>query len=51
LHAELAAGEVMVADRGFCSSAHAVLLMQAGLQAVFRLHRKQLVSIAPVDAI
>jgi len=44
LHAELAAGDVLLADRAFCSYAHVALLMQAGLQAVFRLHQKQLVS-------
>lgn len=44
LHTELTAGDVLVADRGFCSYAHLALLMQAGLQAVFRLHQKQLVS-------
>lgn len=44
LHAELAGGDVLVADRGFCSYAHVALLMQAGLHAVFRLHQKQLVS-------
>lgn len=44
LHAELAAGDVLIADRGFCSYAHVALLIQAGLHAVFRLHQKQLVS-------
>lgn len=44
LHAELAAGDMLVADRGFCSYAHVALLVQAGLHAVFRLHQKQLVS-------
>lgn len=44
LHAELAAGDVLLADRGFCSYAHLALLLQAGLQGVFRLHQKQLVS-------
>lgn len=44
LHAELAAGDLLLADRGFCSYAHVALLMQAGLHAVFRLHQKQLVS-------
>jgi hypothetical protein len=43
LHGELATGDVLVADRGFCSYAHLALLASAGLQAVFRLHQKQLV--------
>ena len=44
LHSELEAGDVVLADRGFCSYAHLALLLQAGLHAVFRLHQKQLVS-------
>lgn len=43
LHAELSPGDVLIADRGFCSYAHIALLLQAGLHAVFRLHQKQLV--------
>lgn len=44
LHAELSPGDVLIADRGFCSYAHVALLLQAGLHAVLRLHQKQLVS-------
>ena len=44
LHAELQTGDVVLADRGFCSYAHLALLVEAGLHAVFRLHQKQLVS-------
>jgi hypothetical protein len=44
LHDELQPGDVVLADRGFCSYAHLALLIQAGLHAVFRLHQKQLVS-------
>jgi len=43
LHAEMSPGDVLIADRGFCSYAHIGLLLQAGLHAVFRLHQKQLV--------
>jgi hypothetical protein len=43
LHEELAAGDVLVADRGFCSYGHLALLTSASLHAVFRLHQKQLV--------
>jgi hypothetical protein len=43
LHAELSPGDVLIADRGFCSYAHMGLLLQARLHAVFRLHQKQLV--------
>ena len=38
----LAAGDVLVADRGFCSFAHLALLMSRGVHAVFRLHQKQI---------
>jgi Transposase DDE domain len=44
MHGELAAGDVLLADRGFCSYAHLALLLQAGMQAVFRLHQRQIVS-------
>jgi hypothetical protein len=44
LHAELSPGDVLIADRGFCSYAHVALLLQAGLHAVLRLHQKQRVS-------
>ena len=43
LHGELQPGDVVLADRGFCSYAHLALLIQAGLHAVFRVHQKQLV--------
>jgi hypothetical protein len=43
LHAEMSPGDVLIADRGFCSYAHLALLLQGGLHAVFRLHQKQLV--------
>lgn len=44
LHAELEAGDVVLADRGFCSYAHLALLLQTGMHAVFRLHQRQIVS-------
>jgi hypothetical protein len=43
LHSELSPGDVLIADRAFCSYAHFALLLQAGLHAVVRLHQKQLV--------
>jgi hypothetical protein len=43
----LTAGDVLVADRGFCSFAHLALLMSRGVHAVFRLHQKQIVDFAP----
>lgn len=43
----LAAGDVLVADRGFCSFAHLSLLISQGVHAVFRLHQKQIVDFTP----
>jgi hypothetical protein len=44
MHAELKAGDVVLADRGFCSYAHLALLTQAGMHGVFRMHQKMAVS-------
>jgi hypothetical protein len=43
----LAAGDVLVADRGFCSFAHLAMLMARGVHAVFRIHQKQIVDFTP----
>ena len=43
LHPELAAGDVLIGDRAFGSFAHLALLVQHGLQGVFRAHQKQIV--------
>jgi hypothetical protein len=43
----LRAGDVLVADRGFCSFAHLALLISQGVHAVFRLHQKQIVDFTP----
>jgi hypothetical protein len=37
LHPELRSGDVLVADRGFCSYAHLALLVHAGVHAVCRM--------------
>jgi Transposase DDE domain len=47
LHPELRPGDVLVADRGFCSYAHLALLVHAGVQAVFRIHQKHIVDFTP----
>jgi hypothetical protein len=39
----LAAGDILVADRGFCSFVHLAMLRVRDIHAVFRLHRKQIV--------
>jgi len=43
LHPELAEGDVLIGDRGFCSFAHLALLRGRRLHGVFRVHQKQLV--------
>jgi hypothetical protein len=43
----LTAGDVLVADRGFCSFVSLALVMSRGIQAVFRLHQKQIVDFTP----
>lgn len=44
LHPELQAGDVLVADRAFCSFAHFALLLARGLQGLFRAHQKLIIS-------
>jgi hypothetical protein len=44
MHPELQPGDVLVADRGFCSFAHLAQLLTSGLFGVFRLHQKTIVS-------
>jgi hypothetical protein len=44
MHPELRPGDVLLADRGFCSYAHLAQLASAGLFGVFRLHQKVIVS-------
>lgn len=41
LHPELRQGDVLVADRGFCSYVHLALVLKASLHAVFRIHQRQ----------
>jgi hypothetical protein len=40
-------GDVLLADREFCSYAHLALLRKQGIFAVFRVHQKQLVDFTP----
>lgn len=47
LHAWLQPGDVLVADRGFCSYAHLALLFQQKVFAVLRLHQAQIVDFRP----
>jgi hypothetical protein len=47
LHPELAADDLMVGDRAFCSFVHLALLFQRSIQGLFRMHQKQLVDFTP----
>jgi hypothetical protein len=47
VHPTLGPGDVVVADRGFCSFAHLAMLAQIGVFVVFRIHQKQIVDFTP----
>ena len=47
LHSILQLGDVLVADRGFCSFAHLALLTGRGAHAVIRMHQRQIVDFTP----
>jgi len=44
VHPLLGTGDLLVADRGFCSFVHLTLLHLRSIQACFRLHQRQIVS-------
>ena len=44
VHGEMRPGDILLADRGFCSYAHLALLFQAGIHGLFRLHQRMIVS-------
>jgi hypothetical protein len=44
MHAELAAGDILLADRGFASFVHLTLLFLRNMHGVFRCHQKQIVN-------
>ena len=43
MHPELAPGDVLVGDRGFCSFAHLAQLVVAGFHGVMRIHQRMIV--------
>jgi hypothetical protein len=47
VHPTFKAGDVLVADRAFCSFAHLALLLRRGVHAVFRIHQKTIVDFTP----
>jgi hypothetical protein len=46
-HPKLSVGDILVADRGFCSYAHLALISQAHLHSIFRVHQRQIVDFRP----
>jgi hypothetical protein len=44
LHSGLRKKDVVVGDRAFCSYAHLALILQRGVDAVFRIHERHIVS-------
>lgn len=47
VHPSLGAGDVVAADRGFCSFAHLAMLTQIGVFALFRAHQRQIIDFTP----
>ncbi len=44
IHPCLRRGDLLVADRGFCSFAHLALIQRGGMEACIRVHQRQIVS-------
>ena len=47
MHRSLAAGDVLLGDRAFCSYAHLAVARQRKLHALFRAHQKQIIDFRP----
>ena len=47
LHPDLKPGDLLVADRGFCSFFHLAMLQARGVMACFRMHQRTLVDFTP----
>jgi len=47
LHPDLRSGDLLVADRAFCSYPHLCLLIERGIQAVLRVHQNTIVDFSP----
>lgn len=47
LHPHLQAGDVLAADRGFCSFGHLALLLQRGVHGLLRIHQRTIVDFTP----
>ena len=47
LHPLLAAGDLLVGDRGFCSFVHLAMLLSRGVHGLFRIHQATIVNFHP----
>ena len=47
IHPALEPGDVLIVDRGLSSFAHLALLVRGGVEAVFRMHQRQIVDFTP----
>ncbi len=47
LHPALSAGDLLASDRGLCSFAHLVLLIQRGVHGLLRIHQRTIVDFTP----
>ena len=47
LHGMLKAGDVLLADRGLCSFMHVAMLLKSSVDAVFRMHQRQIADFTP----
>ena len=47
IHPELKPGDVLMADRAFCSFPHLGLLISAGIHGIFRAHQKLIINFTP----
>jgi hypothetical protein len=47
IHPALEPGDVLIGDRGFCSFAHLAILARGGVEAVLRMHQRQIVDFTP----
>jgi hypothetical protein len=47
LHPQLRAGDVLIADRGFCSYVHLALLLQRGAHGLLRIRHNRIVDFTP----
>ena len=47
IHPQLHPGDVLLADRGFCSYAHLALILKGLMHACLRIHQKQIVDFRP----